>query len=102
MSASSAISGNGDGPMAYHVSEMGSHSWSDNYSFLGSEINSQNGYNPIGRNFESLIPEAGHSYGSSKQAAPAKQSEKEKALNRDFESYLANRDHGIQAPLMRQ
>lgn len=125
MSVSSAISGNGDGPMAYHGSEMGSDSWSDNYSFLGSEINSQNGYNPIGRNFESLVPESGPSYSAANSAShstgasaansyagnnprqfaappPPKQSEKEKALNRDFESYLANRDQGIQAPLMRR
>ncbi len=89
---------------------MGSHTWSDQYSFLGAEFNTQNGYNPIGRNFESLVPDMhgsahGPAHGSahgSAQAKPAKQSEKEKALNRDFESFLANRDLGIQAPLMRQ
>jgi hypothetical protein len=111
MIASSSISGNGDGPMAYHGSEMGSDSWSDNYSFLGSEFNSQNGYNPIGRNFESLVAEAPQQAqsaagnGAPRQFAappPPKQSEKEKALNREFESFLAGRDKGIQAPLMRR
>ena len=93
--------GAGDGPEAYHGSEMGSTKWSDNYSFIGAQFSSDKGYDPISRNFESLIgPGAdGGGAGSSKPAAPqSRASAKEEALNREFEAYTRSREGDTPQP----
>ena len=96
------IGGGGDGPEAYHLSEMGSMKWSDNYSFIGSDFSSDKGYDPISRNFESLIgPGAvsGGSVGGKTQAAPqSRASAKAEALNREFEAFTASRDNDMPQP----
>lgn len=91
-----------DGPLAYHSSEMGSGKWSDNYSFVGGDpFTSDKGYNPIERNFESLIPT--NSAGQRQTAAPPpKRSAKEEALLNDFQAYSAQRDRDIPGPVSRQ
>jgi len=91
-----------EGPMAYHGSEMGSGKWSDNYSFVGgTPFSSEKGYNPIERNFESLIPT--NSSGMKAQAAPApKRSAKEEALLNEFQAYTSQRDRDIPGPAARQ
>ena len=91
-----------DGPMAYHGSEMGSGKWSDDYSFVGGDpFSSEKGYNPIERNFESLIPS--NASGKKAAAAPApKRSMKEEALLNEFQAYTAARDRDVPGPAMRQ
>jgi len=91
-------------PMAYHVNEMGSGKWSDNYSFLGGdEFKSDTGYNPIGRSFESLIPVNAIPGSGRATAAPApKRSMKEEALLNEFQAYSAARDKDIPGPMSRQ
>ena len=102
-SAGSGGAGADGGPMAYHGSEMGASKWSDDYSFLGSEFNSQQGYNPIGRNFESLIPESTFANGGKSAQAPApKRSAKEDALSREYEAFTAARDRDVAGPIMRR
>lgn len=94
-------SASGDGPEAYHLSEMGSMKWSDNYSFIGSDFSSDKGYDPISRNFESLIgPGAALGGGGGKtQAAPqSRASAKAEALNREFEAFTASRDNDMPQP----
>jgi hypothetical protein len=99
---------------AYHGSEMGSNSWSDGYSFLDTEVDSKEGYNPIGRNFESLVSETPLQHDMprgqqqqqfvrpvQKQQAH-KPSAKEQAMNREFEAFMASRDRDIPGPLMRR
>lgn len=106
--------GGGEGPAAYHDSEMSGGTWSDAYSFLGgAEFTSDKGYNPIHRNFESLLPVgagaggggggggAGGAGGAS--AAPtAKRSAKEDALLREFEAFSASRDRDVPGPVARR
>lgn len=98
---------------AYHGSEMGSGSWSDGYSFLDTEIDSKEGYNPIGRNFESLVSEAPLQHDAPrgqpqfvrpapKQQQAHKPSAKEQAMNREFEAFMASRDRDIAGPIMRR
>jgi len=82
---------------------MGSSKWSDNYSFITAEFTSDKGYNPIGRNFESLLAATGKvSEGSSSSAQQTKRSAKEDALAREFEAYAASRDRDIPGPTRRQ
>jgi len=93
-------------PSAYYGSEMEGGTWSDNFSFIGSEFTSDKGVNPIERNFASLIP--GGAAGSSAAAAAAaiagpqeKRSAKEDALLKEFEAYTASRDRDISRPVAR-
>ena len=97
-----ATFGSMEGPMAYHVNEMGSGKWSDNYSFVGGDaFSSDKGYNPIERNFESLIPT--NAMGVRQASAPApKRSAKEEALLHEFQAYSAQRDRDIPGPPTRQ
>ena len=90
-----------EGPMAYHGSEMGSGKWSDNYSFVGETFSSEKGYNPIERNFESLIP-ANSSGVKARAAPPPKRSAKEEALLNEFQAYAAQRDRDVPGPAARQ
>ena len=95
------------GPEAYHSYEMSGSKWSDNYSFLGSTDGktSDKMYNPIGRNFESLLPASMFGSGGSMAAAPApkeKKSPKEEALLREFEDFQKRRDMDIPGPAARR
>lgn len=96
---SAAAGQDGGGPLAYHAAEMGAGKWSDNYSMLGNEFNSQNGWNPIGRNFESLVDPTsggGAAAGGNRSAASGhKPSAKEQQLLSDFERYTAARDRDV-------
>jgi hypothetical protein len=106
MPSSGPLAAGSDGPDAYHGSEMGSTKWSDNYSFIAAaEFTSDKGYNPIGRNFESLLAvgSGGKAAGSSSSAGQqTKRSAKEDALARDFEAYTASRDRDVPGPTRRQ
>ena len=94
---------NSDGPMAYHGSEMGSYKWSDNYSFVGDDIASDKGYNPIERSFGSLVPMNEIGGAAKSFAAPQpKRTQKEEALLNEFQSYSAARDKDIPGPYTRQ
>jgi hypothetical protein len=90
------------GIMEYHAEEMASHKWSDSYSFLNTEFNSQNGHNPIARNFESLF--TGGPRGSGAAAAPQQQkrTQKEEQLLSEFERFQASRDRDVPGPRVRQ
>ena len=105
MPSSGPVAAGSEGPEAYHGSEMGSTKWSDNYSFITAEFTSDKGYNPIGRNFESLLAAGGggKAAGSSSSGGQqTKRSAKEDALARDFEAYTASRDRDIPGPTRRQ
>jgi hypothetical protein len=91
------------GILEYHAEEMGSHKWSDSYSFLNSEFDSQRGHNPIGRNFESLFSGAAGAAGG--KAAPQQKqqrSQKEEQLLSEFERFQASRDRDVPGPRVRQ
>jgi hypothetical protein len=101
MIPSGAIGASGDGPAAYHNTEMGGNKWSDNYSFLGgAEFSSDKGYDPIARNFESLLA-TGSVTAASKPPEP-KRTAKEDELLRQFEQFTASRDKDIPGPVMRR
>ena len=86
-----------DGPLAYHAAEMGAGKWSDNYSSLDTDFNSQNGWNPIGKNFESLVsgPVAGGKSAARPGASGPKPTAKEQQLISEFERYTAARDRDV-------
>ena len=97
-----AVGAAGDGPAAYHNTEMGGNKWSDNYSFLGgAEFTSDKGYDPISRNFESLLATGGAGGPASKPPEP-KRTAKEDELLRQFEQFSASRDKDIPGPVMRR
>ena len=88
------------GPDAYHSAEMASGKWSDAYSFLGDTFSAEKGYDPIQRNFQSLL---GPGPAGAPSAAPAeKRSPKEDALIKDFEAYSQARDRDVTGPPKRQ
>lgn len=99
--------------LAYHGNEMsGSGKWSDSYSFLGASGDSSDKmFNPIGRQFESLvsghgIPGAGVSgpggmSGGGSSSGP-KRSAKEDAEQRRLEAFMAARDSEIPGPPTRR
>lgn len=101
-----------DSPIvAYHESEMSGGSWSDAYSFIGHEATAEKGYDPIARNFESLISmggagatdgRAGAGAGGGGAGTGMKRSAKEEALLRDFEAYAASRDRDVSPGIMRK
>jgi hypothetical protein len=81
---------------------MSSGKLSDAYSFLGSvEATSDKMYNPIVRNFESLIGVPGMPSASSKPPEP-KRSPKEERLLKEMEAYAAARDSEIPGPPTRR
>lgn len=94
-----------DGPAAYHNSEMGATKWSDNYSFLGgAEFTSDKGYDPISRNFESLLPAGALTPGGPGMSAASsgpKRTAKEDELLRQFEAFSAARDKDVPGPIAR-
>jgi hypothetical protein len=93
--------------LAYHGNEMsGSGKWSDSYSFIGaSDGSSDKMFNPIGRQFESLVsggggpvPGAVMGGGASKPQVSAK----EQAQNARLEAYMASRDADVPGPVARR
>ena len=94
-------------PMAYYGSDMEAGKISDEFSYLGDTFESKSGMNRIERNFFSLMPTGGAAVPTAAAYGGAgvpkeKQSEKEAALLRDYESFMASRDLGVAAPLMRK
>jgi hypothetical protein len=96
-------------PKAYHSAEMSGNKWSNTYGFVKHEGTAENGYDPIERNFESLVSVygAGAAGGAAARGGagggPAtKRSEKEEALLRDFEAYSAARDRDVAGPVQRR
>jgi hypothetical protein len=93
--------------LAYHGSEMsGSGKWSDSYSFIGaSDGSSDKMFNPIGRQFESLISGVGvpaAAGGGGGGASKPQRSAKEEAQNARLEAYMAARDSDVAGPIMRR
>jgi hypothetical protein len=93
-----------EGPQAWH-GEMDGSSWSDGYSFLNDSFTAEKGFNPIIRNFESLVSApsyggpVGGGVGSGGFTAPAPQrSAKEEKLLKDFEAYSKSRDMEFAGP----
>ena len=99
--------GAGAEPLAYHSSEMGSAKWSDAYSYIAApEGTSDKIYNPIGRNFESLVSVvggllAGPAASGGGGSAP-KKSPKEEALQRQLEAYTKARSLDVPGPASRK
>jgi hypothetical protein len=99
-----------DGPLGFHSTEMGGGKLSDSYSFIQTNFTSDKGYNPILKNFESLVSQptlegfagAGAGAGAGARPPAIKVSAKEAKLLSDFESYSASRDRDIPGPLRRQ
>ena len=103
--SASGGSASGGGPDAYHSAEMASGKWSDAYSFLGDTFSAEKGYDPIQRNFQSLLgpgPVGGPSAATSSSAPAEKRSPKEDALLKDFEAYSKARDRDVTGPPKRQ
>jgi hypothetical protein len=101
--------------LAYHGNEMsGSGKWSDSYSFIGSGSDSSDKmFNPIGRQFESLVsgtgvPGAGLSGpggmggGGGGSGGGPKRSAKEDAEQRRLEAFMTARDSEIPGPPTRR
>jgi len=90
------------GPEAYHGAEMAGGRWSDAYSFVGDAFTAEKGFDPISRNFQSLVdvfaggatPGAGAG-----PAAPAvKQTAKEAALLKEYEAFTKARETDVGGP----
>ena len=98
--------------LAYHGNEMsGSGKWSDSYSFLGAggDTASDKMYNPIGRQFESLVTSpavsglsAAAGGGGGGGSGGPKRSAKEEAEQRRLEAYMAARDSDVPGPPTRR
>jgi hypothetical protein len=79
--------------------------WSDAYSFVGDAFTAEKGFDPISRNFQSLIdvfaggatPGAASAGGGAASAAP-KQTAKEAALLKEYEAYTRARDTDVGGP----
>ena len=93
-----------EGPMGFHMGEMGGGKLSDSYSFIGAPaFESDKGYNPILKNFESLsAPAMGGAGGGGPKPPAAKVSAKEAKLLSDFEAFAAARDRDIPGPVARR
>jgi len=97
--SSSGSSSAAEGPNAYHSAEMASGKWSDAYSFIGDAFSAEKGYDPIERNFQSLL---GGPIMGAPTAPVEKRSPKEDALIKDFEAYSKARDRDVTGPPKRQ
>ncbi len=88
-----------EGPQAWH-GEMDGSNWSDGYSFLNDNFTSEAGFNPIIRNFESLVAAPTMQGGAPQgyKAPAAQRSAKEEKLLKDFEAYTKSRDMEFSAP----
>jgi hypothetical protein len=93
----------GVGPEAYHGAEMAAGKWSDAYSFLGDPFTAERGFDPISRNFQSLVEgpvltAAAGGGAAAAAGATAKQTAKEAALLKEYEAYTRARDSDIGGP----
>jgi hypothetical protein len=95
--------------LAYHGNEMsGSGKWSDSYSFIsaGGDGASDKVFNPIGRQFESLVSVGagmgGGGGGPSAASSGPKRSAKEDAQQQRLEAFMASRDSEIPGPVARR
>lgn len=91
------------GPEAYHGAEMAGGRWSDAYSFVGDAFTAEKGFDPISRNFQSLVDifAGGATPGAASAGAAAaapKQTAKEAALLKEYEAYTKSRDMDIGGP----
>jgi len=91
------------GPEAYHGAEMAGGKWSDAYSFVGDAFTAEKGFDPISRNFQSLIEgfAGGATPGGGGSSAPApapKQTAKEAALLKEYEAFTKSREMDISGP----
>jgi hypothetical protein len=70
----------------------------------GGEFSSDKGYDPIARNFESLLPAGAMGGGGAAASKPpeAKRTAKEDELLRQFEQFSAARDKDIPGPVARR
>jgi hypothetical protein len=78
--------------------------WSDAYSFVGDAFTAEKGYDPISRNFQSLVDvfaggaaPGGGAVAAGAAAAP-KQTAKEAALLKEYEAYTKARDADVGGP----
>jgi len=98
--AGAAVAG---GPEAYHSAEMAGGRWSDAYSFVGDAFTAEKGFDPISRNFQSLVevfaggatPGAG---GGGPAAPVVKQTAKEAALLKEYEAFTKARESDVGGP----
>jgi len=101
--AAAAAAAAAGGPEAYHGAEMAGGKWSDAYSFVGDAFTAEKGFDPISRNFQSLIDvfaggaTPGAASAASASAAP-KQTAKEAALLKEYEAYTRARDTDVGGP----
>jgi len=91
------------GPEAYHSAEMAGGRWSDAYSFVGDAFTAEKGFDPISRNFQSLVDVfaggATPGAGGAGPAAPAvKQTAKEAALLKEYEAFTKARESDVGGP----
>jgi hypothetical protein len=91
------------GPEAYHGAEMAGGKWSDAYSFVGDVFTAEKGFDPISRNFQSLVETfaGGAVPGAAAAAAAAaapKQTAKEAALLKEYEAFTKSREMDIGGP----
>ena len=89
-------------PLAYHMAEMASGTkWSDSYSYIDEQfsIEKGTGNNRIERNFATLNPLGAASQEPSK---PDYQSEKAKALNSAYDTYMKQRESDMPGPMARR
>jgi hypothetical protein len=103
-----AVSGGEDGPLGFHFGgEMGGGKLSDTYSFISAPaFESDKGFNPILKNFESLnapaMGGAGSGAGGGQRPPAVKVSAKEAKLLSDFEAFTAARDRDVPGPVARR
>jgi hypothetical protein len=77
--------------------------WSDAYSFVGDAFTAEKGFDPISRNFQSLVevfaggatPGAG---GGGPAAPVVKQTAKEAALLKEYEAFTKARESDVGGP----
>jgi len=95
------------GPEAYHGAEMAGGKWSDAYSFVGDAFTAEKGFDPISRNFQSLVDvfaggaapgTAGGGAASAGGGAAPKQTAKEAALLKEYEAYTRARETEVGGP----
>ncbi len=97
-----------DEPQPFHMSEMGGSKLSNTYSLLETNYSAEKGFDPITKNFFTLVETvsraAAGGAGARAAAAPAaaKRSAKDEELQRRFEALAAARDHDVPGPMARK
>jgi len=80
--------------------------WSDAYSFVGDAFTAEKGFDPISRNFQSLVdvfaggaaPGGGAVAAGAAGGAAPKQTAKEAALLKEYEAYTRARESDVGGP----